>query len=125
VVWREIVKQKIWNQISVLEKCGKEIPPVLLEYYDAIEPGDPTNREALAAKVDEEIRRIVEDCHKVATEKLNEYKFALENMARLLIERETIYATEVDMLVEGKSLDEIREYIKEQDQKIEDAKKDK
>ncbi|MBR2159776.1 MAG: ATP-dependent zinc metalloprotease FtsH, partial [Clostridia bacterium] len=43
--------------------------------------------EALAAKVDEEIRRIVEDCHKVATEKLNEYKFALENMARLLIER--------------------------------------
>ncbi|MBR2496532.1 MAG: ATP-dependent zinc metalloprotease FtsH [Clostridia bacterium] len=81
--------------------------------------------EALAAKVDEEIRRIVEDCHKVATEKLNEYKFALENMARLLIERETIYATEVDMLVEGKSLDEIREYIKEQDQKIEDAKKDK
>lgn len=81
--------------------------------------------EALAAKVDEEIRRIVEDCHKVATEKLTEYKFALENMARLLIERETIYATEVDMLVEGKSLDEIREYIKEQDQKIEDAKKDK
>ncbi len=81
--------------------------------------------EALAAKVDEEIRIIVEDCHKVATEKLNEYKFALENMARLLIERETIYATEVDMLVEGKSLDEIREYIKEQDQKIEDAKKDK
>ena len=81
--------------------------------------------EALAAKVDEEIRRIVEDCHKVATEKLIEYKFALENMARLLIERETIYATEVDMLVEGKSLDEIREYIKEQDQKIEDAKKDK
>ncbi|MBR2323757.1 MAG: ATP-dependent zinc metalloprotease FtsH [Clostridia bacterium] len=81
--------------------------------------------EALAAKVDEEIRRIVEDCHKAATEKLTEYKFALENMARLLIERETIYATEVDMLVEGKSLDEIREYIKEQDQKIEDAKKDK
>ncbi len=73
-----------------------------------------------SAMVDEEVRNIIEGCHLIATKKLTEYKKVLENMSRLLIERETIYSTEVDMLIAGKSLDEIREYLKEVDKKIEE-----
>ena len=36
-------------------------------------------------------------------------------MARVLIEKETIYAEEVDMLMEGKSHTEVIEYMEEQD----------
>ena len=74
--------------------------------------------EAQSAIVDEEVRTIIERCHVIATEKLTEYKKALENMSRLLIERETIYSTEVNMLIEGKELDEIREYLKGVDDKL-------
>ncbi len=80
--------------------------------------------EAQAALVDSEIRAIIESCHKTATEKLTEYKDALMNMAKLLIERETIYAEEVDMLIKGKSLEEIREYLKGVDEKISLNKKE-
>ena len=80
--------------------------------------------EKLAALVDEEIRRIVEECHDVATKVLTEKKSVLDNMAMLLFERETIYAPEVDMLVEGKSIDEIREYLKQRDEEEAKNKKD-
>lgn len=50
-IWRDIVKQKITNQIKTLERCGKGIPHILEEYLETVEPGDPTNREAMAAKV--------------------------------------------------------------------------
>ncbi|MDE5666894.1 MAG: hypothetical protein K2I29_01495, partial [Clostridia bacterium] len=39
------------------------------------------------------------------------------NMARVLIERETIYTEEVDMLMEGKSVEEILKYMDEEDAK--------
>ncbi|MEG2116960.1 MAG: ATP-dependent zinc metalloprotease FtsH [Clostridia bacterium] len=80
--------------------------------------------ESQAALVDQEIHEIIEKCHKVAVDTLTQYKKALENMSRLLIERETIYAEEVDMLVEGKELDEIREYLKGVDEKIANNKRD-
>ena len=35
----------------------------------------------------------------------------LDNMARLLIERETIYTDEVDMLMNGDPLEKINEYM--------------
>lgn len=74
--------------------------------------------ESLAALVDSEIRAIIEGCHKTATENLTAQKKVLENMTRLLIERETIYAPEVDMLIEGKSLEEIHAYLDDYDAKI-------
>ncbi len=80
--------------------------------------------EKLAALVDEEVRRIVEECHDVATKVLTEHKSVLDNMAMLLFERETIYAQEVDMLVEGKSLDEIRSYLNDRDAEEARNKKD-
>ena len=42
---------------------------------------------------------------------LSENKRLLENMARLLIEKETIYQDEVDMIMAGKDVKEIIEYM--------------
>ena len=51
IIWSEIVRQKIRNQINALEICRKTVPHCLEDYLDTIEGGDLTNREAMAAKV--------------------------------------------------------------------------
>ncbi len=68
-----------------------------------------------AATIDGEIRRIIADAHQKAVDLLSANKKLLDNMARLLIERETIYQDEVDMIMEGKSVAEIVEYIDKRD----------
>ena len=50
-----------------------------------------------------------------ATELLSANRNLLDNMARLLIERETIYQDEVDMLMEGKDVKTIEEYMEKRD----------
>lgn len=67
--------------------------------------------ESTAALIDEEIKRIVEEQHKRATELLTSHKEILDNMARTLVERETIYSEEVDMLMQGKSVGEVISYM--------------
>ena len=57
--------------------------------------------------IDEEVRAIVESCHQRATKLLSEHIDVLHNMARVLVERETIHTEEVEMLVAGKSADEV------------------
>ena len=42
---------------------------------------------------------------------LTEKRKVLDNMARVLIERETIYTDEVDMLLDGASVDEIYAFM--------------
>ena len=63
--------------------------------------------EEIASIIDEEVRAIVESCHKRATEILTEKIDILHNMARILIEKETIHTEEVEMLMQGKSVEEI------------------
>lgn len=63
--------------------------------------------EEIANIIDEEVRDIVESCHKRATEILSGKLDVLHNMARVLIEKETIHTEEVDMLMNGKSVEEI------------------
>ena len=60
---------------------------------------------------DEEIRKIVDDGLQKARQLLAKNKKLLDNMARLLVERETIFTEEVDMLMEGKSVEEIIEFM--------------
>ena len=67
--------------------------------------------EETAGIIDEEVHRIIESAHERAVKLLTENRKVLDNMARLLIERETIYTDEVDMLLEGKSLEEINDYM--------------
>ena len=60
-----------------------------------------------ASVIDEEVHKIIEEAHARAVELLTANRKILDNMARVLIERETIYTEEVDMLLEGASPDEV------------------
>jgi cell division protease FtsH len=67
--------------------------------------------EELAKIIDEEVEKIIKTAHEKATKLLKENKSKLDNMARLLIERETIYQEEVDMIMDGKTALEIMEVM--------------
>ena len=67
--------------------------------------------EQTAAVIDQEIKEIVESGLIRARKLLSENKHLLDNMARLLVERETIFTEEVDMLMEGKSVEEIMQFM--------------
>ncbi len=63
--------------------------------------------EETAGIIDEEVRKIIDTSLQKAREILGKNKPLLDKMARLLVERETIFSEEVDMLMEGKSVEEI------------------
>ena len=67
--------------------------------------------EETAGIIDEEVHKIIETAHARAVKLLTENRKVLDNMARVLIERETIYTDEVDMLMEGKGVDEVYSYM--------------
>jgi cell division protease FtsH len=71
--------------------------------------------EEKAKEIDQEIESIIKSAHAKATELLSTNRNLLDTMAKLLIERETIYSDEVDMIMEGKSVDEILAYIAKRD----------
>ncbi len=79
-----------------------------------------TYSEELAKTIDLEIESIIKNAHKRATELLKANKSILDNMARLLVERETIYQDEVDMLMEGKDVQEIIKFMEEKDSKAQE-----
>ena len=68
-----------------------------------------------AAKIDEEVKKIIDMCAKETERILKANKSALLTMANVLIEKETIYAEEVDMIISGKSKEEIIEHIEKKD----------
>ena len=71
--------------------------------------------ETMAGVIDDEIEKIVKEAHEKATKLLSEHKNLLDNMARLLIERETIYQDEVDMLMNGDDVKVIIDYMEKKD----------
>ena len=71
--------------------------------------------EATAALIDAEVREIIERAHTRARKLLSENRSILDNMARVLVERETIYTTEVDMLMKGASYTEVLAYMEQHD----------
>jgi cell division protease FtsH len=79
-----------------------------------------TYSDKTAAIIDEEIRRIVDDGLQKARKLLAENKSLLDNMARLLVERETIFTEEVDMLMEGKSVEEIMAFMDENERTLQE-----
>lgn len=66
-----------------------------------------------AKAIDEEMRAIIEGAHSRAVKFLTDNRSVLDNMARVLIEKETIYSEEVDLLMEGKSHTEVLAYMDE------------
>lgn len=67
--------------------------------------------EEIAGVIDEEVRAIIESCHQRATQVLTEKLDVLHNMARVLVERETIHTEEVEMLVKGATVEEVFAYM--------------
>ncbi len=67
--------------------------------------------EETAGVIDEEVHKIIEAAHERAVKLLTENRKVLDNMARVLIERETIYTEEVDMLLEGATVSEVYEHM--------------
>ena len=74
--------------------------------------------EETAAIIDEEIRSIIDNGLQKARELLSKNKKLLDNMARLLVERETIFTEEVDMLMEGKTVEEIMAFMDENERTL-------
>ena len=74
--------------------------------------------EETAAIIDQEIRVIIETALDKARAMLTKNKKLLDNMARLLVERETIFTEEVDMLMEGKSVEEIMAFMDENERTL-------
>ena len=73
-----------------------------------------------AAEIDDEVRRIVSEQHERAIRLLTENRSILDNMSRVLVERETIYTEEVEMLMKGASYTEVIEFMDREGDKRKD-----
>ncbi|MBQ7915070.1 MAG: ATP-dependent zinc metalloprotease FtsH, partial [Clostridia bacterium] len=71
--------------------------------------------EKVSGIIDDEVRRIVEECHTIATKILTEKMDVLQNMARVLLEEETIHTEQVEMLMNGKSVEEVIASLHQED----------
>lgn len=95
---------------------SKEIGPVFLGGSQEVFLGrdyqtQHSYSEVVAAKIDEEVHRIVEEGHATAVRILTEQRAVMDKMVRLLIERETIYNEEVQALLAGKDVKEIEDAL--------------
>ena len=79
----------------------------------------------IAAIIDTEIRKIVDNAYARAYEILEKNVGILHAMVELLYEHETIYGDEVDLLMEGKTAKEVTEYINEKKVRREREAKEK
>ncbi len=71
--------------------------------------------EKLAAEADDEVRSILDYNYKRAKKLLSENINLLNEMAALLLDKETINKEEVDMLMEGKSAQEISAFMEQRE----------
>ncbi len=80
--------------------------------------------EKLASQADDEVREILASNYKRAKKIISDNKNLLEEMAKLLLEKETIYKDEVDMIIAGKTTEEIVKLMekKEKEQKQKEEK---
>ena len=60
-----------------------------------------------ASTIDSEIRRLIAEAHERAVKLLKENRSILDNMSRVLVEKETIYTEEVNMLMKGATYEEV------------------
>ena len=76
--------------------------------------------EETAAIIDEEIRIIIDNGLQKARKLLAKNKALLDTMARLLVERETIFTEEVDMIMDGKSAEEIMKFMDDNERTLQE-----
>jgi cell division protease FtsH len=68
---------------------------------------EPDYSDEVAREIDDEIRRIVEEAHQVARGILTDRKNELDQIAKILLERETIEAEQFVALLDGKTAEEV------------------
>lgn len=106
------------TELGMSEKLG------LISYSDDSQPvfigkdmaTHSSYSEDTAKMIDDEVRGIVKAQHERARKLLTENRAILDNMARVLIERETIYMEEVDLLMQGKTYAEVIEFMDKADE---------
>jgi cell division protease FtsH len=64
-----------------------------------------------AAEIDREVRNLIGSAYERAKKLLSENRSILDNMSRVLVERETIYTEEVEMLMRGASYTEVLAFM--------------
>ena len=79
--------------------------------------------EKLAPQADEEVKSILAENYNRAKKILSANREKLDEMAKLLLERETIYTAEVDMIMEGKKADEIVKVMEKQEKEQKEKEK--
>lgn len=77
--------------------------------------------EKQAAIIDEEVAKIIKKCQAQANEILSKNKDIVKTMVEVLLEKETIYSDEIDLIIAGKSKDEVIKFI---DKKVKKEKKE-
>ena len=81
-----------------------------------------------ASIIDVEVKKIIDMCQKETEKLLTKNKDKLLTMANVLLEKETIYAEEVDMIIDGKSKEDVIKYIDDKykkDKKTDDVENEK
>jgi cell division protease FtsH len=68
---------------------------------------EPDYSDEIAREIDDEIRRVVEEAHQAAKDILTENREGMDRISKILLERETIEASEFEQLLEGKSPEEV------------------
>ena len=109
--------RRMVTQWGMREKLG-------LVAYDSDQPvfmgmeyghSERTYSQETAATIDAEIRRLISEAHQRATKLLKENRSILDNMSRVLVEKETIYTEEVKLLMSGADYKEVIAYMEEKD----------
>ena len=60
----------------------------------------------VAFEIDQEVRKIVEECHEKAKEVIGAHREELERIAKALMEYETLTASQIEKVVRGESIEE-------------------
>ncbi len=79
--------------------------------------------EEMAGKIDTEIKGIIDKNYEIAKNLLSKNRKVLDNMVKVLFEKETIYTDDVDMLFDGKSAEEVIKAIDDREASKEKYKK--
>lgn len=69
--------------------------------------------EGTSQKIDQEVKKLLDEAHKTAYDILVGKKDVLDNMARVLLACETIYTPEIEMLMNGASATEVENALNE------------
>ncbi len=70
----------------------------------------------LASKIDSEVKDIIDNAHKKAMEILKSKKEVIEKVEKILLDKETIYKEEFEMLFNGASVEEVEVAIDKKEQ---------